>query len=110
MEIDKLIAIAIRPVAVVEEHKLYRVRLYIHRKVAQMGEGVNGSQEEDDGADHLVQVDVVVQREYLRESKTCQCRDRFPQNQNEHKHRVEKKRLSVGPGWKGCVRKVIRAA
>ena len=55
MEFNKVIAIAVSPVAIVEEYKLHWVRLYVHCKVAQMGEGVDGSQDEDDGTDHLEQ-------------------------------------------------------
>ena len=55
MEFNKVIAIAVSPVAIVEQYKLHWVRLHIYCKVAQMGEGVDGSQDEDDGANHLVQ-------------------------------------------------------
>ena len=70
------------PVVVIEKDKVYWVWLHIDGKVAQVGNGVEDSLDEDDDAGHLVDVDVVLKREDSREANPRQQGDCFTQHEN----------------------------
>ena len=60
-------------------------------EVAQVHDGVNPCLHEDEVADNLVKVDIVVEGEYRGEAQLPEGRDEVAQDQDCYQHRVEEK-------------------
>ena len=58
-------------------------------EVAEVHDGVDPGLHEDEVADNLVKVDVVVEGEYRRETQLPEGRDEVSQDQDCYQHRVE---------------------
>ena len=86
------------PVVVIHLDELDWVRLDVDGKVEEVADGVNEGEDKDCDARHLVNVDVVVKREYLGEAKSSKGGDGQSENKEENQDTVEKKGLSAGSG------------
>ena len=86
------------PVVVIHLDELDRVWLDVYEEVEEVADGVNEGEDKDCDARHLVNVDVVVKREYLGEAKSSEGGDGQSENEEENQDTVEKKSLSAGSG------------
>ena len=84
------------PVVIGEENQLHWIRLHVDGKVAEVGNRVDGGQEEDDDAGDLVDVDVVLQWKDSRKVDSGQRSDCFPQDKDQDESRIEYQRLAAG--------------
>ena len=85
------------PVLVVELHKLHWIGLDVDPEVAQVRDGVCHGLEEDDGASHLVNVDVVIQRENRSQAESSHEGDGVPQDQDKDEDGVEDESPAASP-------------
>ena len=70
---------------------IFRYFLARLTEVAQVHDGVNPGLHEDEVADNLVKVDIVVEGEYRGEAQLPEGRDEVAQDQDCYQHRVEEK-------------------
>ena len=86
------------PVDVIHVNEPDWIWLDVDGKVEEVADGVNEGLDKDCNTRDLVNVDVVVKREYFGEAKSSEGRDGQSENEEENQDAVKKKCLSTGSG------------
>ena len=81
---DHSFSIVLCPISVGKLDELDGVGLDVDGKVGEMAGGVQDGLEEDEEADKLVKVDVVIQRKNGGQSESSEYCDGVPENQSQH--------------------------